>query len=62
MLEPGPRLEQQGSWSDFRWPLTGKEAAWGQSSHSGTLLAIEEINAQGGVLGKQLKRTKDQKR
>ena len=34
--------------------LTGKEASFGQSSHNGTQLAIEEINAQGGVLGKQL--------
>ena len=34
--------------------LTGKEAAFGQSSHKGTLLAIEEINKNGGVLGKQL--------
>ncbi|MCX6945065.1 MAG: hypothetical protein NT173_09945, partial [Opitutales bacterium] len=25
--------------------LTGKEAAFGQSSHKGTLLAIEELNA-----------------
>ena len=33
--------------------LTGKEAAFGQSSHKGTLLAIEEINATGGVLGRQ---------
>jgi branched-chain amino acid transport system substrate-binding protein len=31
--------------------LTGKEAAFGQSSHKGTLLAIEEANAAGGVLG-----------
>ena len=35
--------------------LTGKEAAFGQSSHKGTLLAIEERNATGGVLGRQLK-------
>lgn len=35
--------------------LTGKEAAFGQSSHKGTALAIDEINAAGGVLGKQLK-------
>ncbi len=35
--------------------LTGKEATFGQSSHEGTLLAIEEINAAGGVLGMQLK-------
>src|SRR5258708_2885762 len=34
--------------------LTGKEAAFGQSSHKGTLLAIEEINGAGGVLGKKL--------
>jgi len=32
--------------------LTGKEAAFGQSSHKGTLLAIEELNATGGVLGR----------
>ena len=35
--------------------LTGKEATFGQSSHEGTLLAIEEINAAGGVLGQPLK-------
>ena len=34
--------------------LTGKEAAFGQSSHKGTLLAIEEINRAGGVLGRQV--------
>ena len=34
--------------------LTGKEAAFGQSSHKGTLLAIEQINANGGVLGKKI--------
>jgi branched-chain amino acid transport system substrate-binding protein len=34
--------------------LTGKEAAFGTSSHNGTLLALEEINAAGGVLGRQL--------
>jgi len=34
--------------------LTGKEAAFGQSSHKGTLLAVEEINAAGGVLGKKI--------
>lgn len=35
-------------------PLTGKEAAFGQSSHRGIQLAIEELNAKGGVLGRQL--------
>lgn len=34
--------------------LTGKEAAFGQASHKGTLLAIEEINAAGGVLGRKV--------
>lgn len=34
--------------------LTGKEAAFGQSSHKGTVLAVEEINAAGGVLGKKI--------
>lgn len=34
--------------------LTGKEATFGQSSHKGTELAIEEINAAGGVLGKKV--------
>jgi branched-chain amino acid transport system substrate-binding protein len=35
--------------------LTGKEAAFGNSSHKGTALAIDDLNAAGGVLGKQLK-------
>ncbi|HEY0864529.1 MAG TPA: ABC transporter substrate-binding protein [Lacunisphaera sp.] len=34
--------------------LTGKEAVFGQNAHKGTLLAIEEINAAGGVLGRPL--------
>src|SRR5215211_1249882 len=34
--------------------LTGKEATFGISSHEGTLMAIEEINAAGGLLGKKL--------
>jgi branched-chain amino acid transport system substrate-binding protein len=34
--------------------LTGKEAAFGNSSHKGTVLAIEDLNAAGGVLGKKL--------
>ncbi len=35
--------------------LTGGSASFGQSSHKGTVLAIEEINAAGGVLEKKLK-------
>src|SRR5476649_140068 len=34
--------------------LTGKEAGFGQTSHHGVVLAIEEINAAGGVLGKKI--------
>ncbi len=34
--------------------LTGKEATFGTSSHEGTLLAIEQINAAGGLLGKKV--------
>jgi branched-chain amino acid transport system substrate-binding protein len=34
--------------------LTGKEATYGQASHKGTQLAVEEINAAGGVLGRKL--------
>jgi len=34
--------------------LTGKEAAFGNASHKGTVLAIEELNAAGGVLGKKI--------
>ena len=33
--------------------LTGKEATFGTSSDEGTTLAIEEINAAGGVLGRK---------
>ena len=39
--------------------LTGKEAAFGQSSHKGTILAIEEINAAGGVLGRPIELVTD---
>jgi len=35
--------------------LTGGSASFGQSSHKGTQLAIDEINAAGGVLGKKVK-------
>src|ERR1700690_2099332 len=34
--------------------LTGGTATFGQSVHNGDVLAIEEINAGGGVLGKQI--------
>jgi branched-chain amino acid transport system substrate-binding protein len=34
--------------------MTGSEATFGQSSHDGTALAIDDLNAAGGVLGKKL--------
>ena len=34
--------------------LTGKEASFGQQSHKGLTLAIEELNAAGGALGRKL--------
>jgi branched-chain amino acid transport system substrate-binding protein len=35
--------------------LTGGSASFGQSSHKGTALAFDELNAAGGVLGKKIK-------
>jgi branched-chain amino acid transport system substrate-binding protein len=34
--------------------LTGSEATFGQSSHNGTQLAIDELNDSGGLLGKKI--------
>lgn len=35
--------------------LTGGTATFGQSSHAGTQMAVEEVNAAGGLLGKKIK-------
>jgi branched-chain amino acid transport system substrate-binding protein len=35
--------------------MTGGTATFGQSSHKGLVLALEQINSSGGVLGKQVK-------
>jgi len=35
--------------------MSGSEATFGQSTHKGIMLAIDEINGSGGVLGKQLR-------
>ena len=35
--------------------LTGTTATFGQSTHNGVKMAVDEINAAGGVLGKKLK-------
>ncbi len=42
--------------------LTGKEAAFGQASHRGTSLAIDELNASGGLLGKKIRFVYDDNR
>jgi branched-chain amino acid transport system substrate-binding protein len=34
--------------------MTGSEATFGQSSHDGTQLAVDDLNAAGGVLGKKM--------
>ncbi len=34
--------------------LSGSEASFGRSSHNGTVMAIDEINASGGLLGKKV--------
>lgn len=34
--------------------LTGKDATFGQSQHKGITLALEELNAAGGVLGRKI--------
>ncbi|WP_233256687.1 ABC transporter substrate-binding protein [Opitutus sp. ER46] len=34
--------------------LTGKEATFGQSAHRGVVMAVEELNAAGGILGRRL--------
>ncbi|MDP4219531.1 MAG: ABC transporter substrate-binding protein [Bacteroidota bacterium] len=35
--------------------INGQNATFGRSSHNGTVLAIDEINTGGGILGKQIK-------
>ncbi|MEI8135251.1 MAG: ABC transporter substrate-binding protein [bacterium] len=35
--------------------MTGQTATFGQSSHNGTVLAVDDINAAGGINGKQIK-------
>jgi branched-chain amino acid transport system substrate-binding protein len=35
--------------------LTGPQATFGQSTHNGIMMAIDEINAKGGVAGRKLK-------
>ncbi len=39
----------------FIGALSGDQAVWGQSDLNGQLLTVEQINAEGGILGKQVK-------
>jgi branched-chain amino acid transport system substrate-binding protein len=52
-LAAGPGAEGTIKIGEFA-SLTGKEATYGQTVHKGTVFAIEEINAAGGVLGRPL--------
>ena len=38
----------------FNFEETGPIASFGTSSHSGALMAVDEINAAGGILGRQI--------
>ena len=54
-LAPTPQVRADIPVGEFA-SLTGGTATFGQSSHNGTALAVEEINARGGVLnGEKLK-------
>ncbi len=39
--------------------LTGKEATYGVSSHNATLMAVDELNAAGGLLGRKVQLISD---
>lgn len=50
-----PRIFAQGPIKIGQFAsLTGKEASLGQSSNKGTMMAIDDLNAAGGVLGRPL--------
>ncbi|HEY6825187.1 MAG TPA: hypothetical protein VI195_12145, partial [Steroidobacteraceae bacterium] len=40
IVDNGPRLELQGEWSDFRWPLTGRAPAVRSAAGSFTLAGV----------------------
>lgn len=54
LLSAGLRAQEEIRVGEYA-SLTGGSASFGQSSHKGTLLAIEELNAAGGVLGRKFK-------
>ena len=52
--EPTPAEDPQATRLGFLAPLTGNQASFGQEALRGAQLAVEEINAAGGVLGHPL--------
>lgn len=52
--DPGIRVSEEIVVGEFA-SLTGATASFGQASHNGTLMAVEELNSTGGVLGKKLR-------
>jgi branched-chain amino acid transport system substrate-binding protein len=52
--EPAPAEDPQATRLGFLAPLTGQQASFGQEALRGAQLAVEEINAAGGVLGHPL--------
>jgi len=38
----------------FVGALSGDQAVWGQADRDGLLLTVDQINAEGGILGKQV--------
>lgn len=53
-VAPAPKAEPATIKIGCYYPLTGANAVKGQFNKNGTLLAIEDINAAGGVLGRKL--------
>lgn len=51
---PPPRPESDTILVGEYGSLTGSEATFGQSTHNGIMLAVDEINAAGGVNGKKI--------
>jgi len=52
--EPTPVEDPQATRLGFLVPLTGEQASFGQDAIRGAQLALEEINAAGGILGHPL--------
>ena len=46
IVDNGPRLELKGEWSDFRWPLVGRDAAVRSAAGSFTLAGLMPYQVQ----------------